>query len=73
MKIDEIENKQEYKKIQEELNKKIKIKLQLSGYDDQNKVGFCHKYWETKKQILKNDYNIDWKSPQELNLEIIFD
>ena len=73
MNFDEIENTNEYKKIEKELNEKIEIKLKLEGYNDQKKLGFCHIYWNLKKQILKSDYNIDWKSPEELNPEITFD
>lgn len=73
MKIDKIENTEEYKQIEEELNKKIELELELKGYTNKQALGFCHIYWELKKEILKTDYNIDWKSPQELNPEIMFD
>ena len=73
MKIDKIENTEKYKQIEEELNKKIELELELKGYTNKQALGFCHIYWELKKEILKTDYNIDWKSPQELNPEIIFD
>ncbi len=35
--------------------------------------GFCHGYWNCKKKILKDDYGIDWKTPDEMNPEICFD
>ena len=73
MKFDEVENTEEYKRIENELNEKIKIKLELNGYINEKAVGFCHIYWALKKQILKSDYNIDWSSPAELNSEMIFD
>lgn len=73
MNFDEIENTNEYKKIEKELNEKIEIKLKLEGYNNPKQLGFCHIYWNLKKQILKSDYNIDWKSPEELNPEITFD
>lgn len=73
MQIDKVENTEEYKRIENELNEKIKIKLELNGYINENTIGFCHTYWALKKQILKSDYNIDWKSPAELNSEMIFD
>lgn len=73
MKIDKIENTEKYKQIEKELNKKIELELELKGYKNKQTLGFCHIYWELKKEILKTDYNIDWKSPQELNPEIIFD
>ena len=72
MNFDEIENTKEYKKIEKELNKKIETKLKLEGYNKRG-LGFCHIYWHLKKQILKSDYNIDWKSPDELNPGITFD
>ena len=34
--------------------------------------GNAHMYVKFKKEILKSDYNIDWKSPQELNPKIKF-
>lgn len=35
-------------------------------------VGFIHIYWSTKKRILKKDYGIDWKTPEELNPHISY-
>ena len=39
----------------------------------ENYFGYCYVYWETKKQILKDIYDIDWKSPAELNPTIMFE
>lgn len=36
-------------------------------------MGFIHTFWATKKQILKEKYGIDWRSPAELNPEWFFD
>lgn len=36
-------------------------------------LGFCHTYWIEKKRILKEKYGIDWKSPAEMNPDVIFD
>ena len=41
--------------------------------DTQKGLGFYKKYWARKKQLLKELYNIDWKTPEELNPGIIFD
>ena len=68
MKRDPIEETKEYKEIEKELEEKIKAEIGEGGY-----MGFCHLYWGTKKIILKRDYNIDWKSPAELNPGILFD
>ena len=36
-------------------------------------TGFCHIFWARKKQLLKQLYNINWKTPAELNPGIIFE
>ena len=36
-------------------------------------IGYCHKYWSTKKDILKNKYNIEWYSPHDENPWIDYD
>lgn len=35
--------------------------------------GFCHHLWKETKRILREKYNIDWKTPSEMNPEIMFD
>lgn len=69
MKIDKQEksifNKKKFSKVEEILDEEFK------DYD--KGLGFCHIYWHRKKQLLKELYNIDWKSPAELNPGIIFD
>lgn len=37
------------------------------------RVGFCHVVWATQKKILKEKYNVEWKTPQEMNPDILFD
>lgn len=36
-------------------------------------MGFCHLVWNTKQQILKEKYGIEWFTPVEMNPAIIFD
>ena len=64
---DEVEKTSEYLAIKEELDNEIE-KLIIPG-----KTGQCHEIWEYKKHLLKEKYNIDWKSPEELNPDVIFD
>lgn len=42
-------------------------------FEIKGKMGYCHAFWEKKKQILKEKYGIKWKSPAELNRHIKFD
>ncbi len=35
--------------------------------------GYCQIYWNRKKELLKELYGINWKTPSELNPNIKFD
>lgn len=35
--------------------------------------GFCFHYWRAKKELLKDKYDIDWRSPSQMNPRIKFD
>lgn len=37
------------------------------------KMGTCHLIWRRKKEILKEEFGIDWYSPREMNPRVIFD
>ena len=37
------------------------------------RMGTCHEIWYYEKLIFKEKYNIDWKSPADMNPHIIFD
>lgn len=68
IKNDPIEYSDEYLKIELELERLIRKEIGDGGY-----MGFCHKYWYTKKNILKNKFGIEWKSPVDLNRGVNFD
>ena len=35
--------------------------------------GACHTLWGRQKQILKERYGIKWRSPAEMNPDVMFD
>jgi hypothetical protein len=35
--------------------------------------GFCHLLWKTQKRILRDRYRIEWFTPAEMNIGVIFD
>ncbi len=37
------------------------------------KLGCIHVFWNEKKQFLRENYKIDWKTPAELNTNTIYD
>ena len=52
------------------------IKLGLMTVKDGQKIpvfGSVHTRWDIEKRILKERYNIDWKSPEETNPYINYD
>ena len=66
-KYDPIEDTPEYKAIETELHEKIIAKM-----GGEMNRGNAYMYAKLKKEILQRDYNINWKSPQELNPKIKF-
>jgi tetratricopeptide (TPR) repeat protein len=69
MKEDPVEYTEKYLDILIELETKIGDELKgiFRGR------GFCHRYWRVKKEILKKDYGIKWKSPAKMNPGVRFD
>lgn len=66
-KYDPVEDTPEYQAIKDELEAKI---LERMGGEMTRSNAYM--YPGLKKEILKKDYGIDWKSPQELNPRIKF-
>lgn len=46
---------------------------ELKDHPFYEQFGFCHFLWDKKKQILKEKYGIDWRSPSDMNPHIIYD
>ena len=34
---------------------------------------YCHPFWAVKRRILKEKYQVDWKSPADMNPLVDFD
>ncbi|KNY30092.1 hypothetical protein [Pseudobacteroides cellulosolvens] len=71
IKIDPIEKDPRYKDIIEKAG--LEAEKVLSDQGIIKTMGYCHRYWRLKKQILKRVYNVDWKTPAELNPNRKFD
>ena len=72
IKKDRVERTFKYRRIRKELEEKIEKKMNDLGYSNYG-IGMCHIYWNIKKNILEEEYGINWRSPSELNPHIIFD
>lgn len=79
--LEEARNSEDYKRflesiIDEEIyfkdenieNKLIENYMKVAPY-----MGYCHKYWKFKKQILNEMYNIEWYTPEEEKPYAIYD
>ena len=62
-KVDPIETDPKYQKQIKKAEKKAESKCK----DKKGKLGYCHAFWGAKKQILFDEFGIEWKSPAELN------
>lgn len=58
----------------QEINPNLTLKFSEADKKAEIRVGnvnrdasFIHKFWQEKKSILLKDYNIEWRSPAELN------
>ncbi len=58
--------------IPKEVMEEVEAKLEEALKDEPHGMGFCHIYWYHKKKYLK-ERGYDWKSPAELNPDVIYD
>ena len=71
---DPIECTKRFRQIKAEVEKKVKASLAAEGMSAEPKsIGWCHYYWGVKQEILKKEYGIDWRSPDEMNPNVIYD
>ena len=66
-------DKNEKKLLNRRKFKKVDSILEEEFKDVPPQMGLCYIVWARKKQLLKEMYNIDWKTPAELNPGICFD
>ena len=45
----------------------------LADHPQRGAEGFCHVLWRAKKRLLAEKYGVVWRSPDELNPQVIFD
>lgn len=57
----------------EDIYYRMEQKLQERFANAPRHMGFCFKYWNAKRELLKEEYGIDWKSPSQMNPRVMFD
>lgn len=75
--IDEVAKSRlkEYRAIRKKVDAKAKrrTRKELGMPDGQWWFGACHTFWKHKKRILREEYHMHWRSPQDLNPTTCFD
>jgi hypothetical protein len=71
LRYDGIGDMPQYKTILNKAGEESDAELMKKGY--KKRMGYCHIYWNTKQRILRNKYHIIWRTPGELNFNVIFD
>ena len=73
-KHDPVQCTPKFKLVIAEVEKKVAREMKKRGYPPKaTLIGWCHLYWSVKKEVLKKDYSIDWKSPAEMNPQYSYD
>ncbi len=71
LKIDPLENMEEYKEIFAIVNSEVEKELANKGI--KMGIGYIHKFDALKKEILLTKYNIVWHTTAEMNPDIRID
>lgn len=75
--IDEVAKSRlaEYKAIRKKVDAKAErlTRKELNMPKDEWWFGSCHTFWKHKKKILREEYHMIWRSPQDLNPYTCFD
>lgn len=72
-KKDPIEDTPEFKAVIKEVEMLAKVALERDGITKEMYRGWYTHFWDCKKKILKEKYGIKWKTPYEMNPDIIYD
>lgn len=72
MKKDPKEKDQRYRDIIRQAEKEAEEEV-TRQYGREPFLGRCHMVWGIQEKILKKKYGIKWKSPADMNPDIMFD
>ena len=66
---------EEYNSIVDEVDQRARALMseEMGMPEDCLFMGSCHVFWKHKKRILRTEYHMIWRSPQDLNPTWHFD
>ncbi len=69
LKKDPIEYSEEYEAVIDKVEKEVSDRMGNQAYA----MGMCFEIWSIKQAILAEQYNIEWKTPSQMNPRVMFD
>lgn len=72
MKHDPVERTPAYRAVVAEAEELAWRSLEARGFVRQS-FGSCHWFWPEKQRILRERFGIRWRTPDEMNPNVIFD
>ncbi len=63
----------EYTRRWEDIYYEVERKLDERFANAPRGRGFCHQLWNAKRDLLRDEYGIDWRSPSQMNPRVRFD
>ena len=51
----------------------VEAKLEERFANAPRQMGFCFLYWNAKRELLDEEYGIEWRSPSQMNPHVMFD
>ena len=67
--------REKFAEIEDEVSERATrmVEKEMGLSEDEYMLGMCHLIWAKEKEILKNEYGIDWKTPSELDPDTRYD
>lgn len=67
-----IEKDPQYREVFKKIDKEVESLIKNDPIFKTKPDGYALYFWNKKKALLKEKYNIDWKTPSELNPDVSF-
>jgi hypothetical protein len=69
LKVDKVEYTEEFENVIDAVEEEVDRRMGQTEYG----MGMCFEIWSTKKAILAEKYNIEWRTPSQMNPRVMFD
>ena len=70
---DPIEDHPATKRLIAKAEREAEAELLREGTVGPGQIGYCHALWEVQQRILRERHGITWRTPAEMNPDVLFD